>query len=119
MCEDYPLYKNFYHFDKQTFRKLVNDLNPIFIKCIPKKLKYQHTIDKYNGTYLFIKENWDLNEELNNVTDYFSECIRIKCHFGNNTSPCDYWKKYRKQIKDESKRRFNKINEQFMRDTVL
>ena len=90
--ENYPLYNKFYKLTKEKFYDLVSRHNPLIITSIPYQMKLKHTIVPYNNNYLLIKEDWDSSEELNNVTDYFTEIIRIQCNFKNQISPFDYWK---------------------------
>jgi hypothetical protein len=65
---------------------------------IPYKLKKYNFIKYNNERYIIIKDKWKTNFEINNLTDYFSENIRITCKFGNNISPLEYWNKYKKII---------------------
>lgn len=95
---DYPLYNKYYNLSLEHFNNLIKKFKPVIIDYIPNKLKYKNTIEKCNGKYLLIKEDWDGNEEINNVTDYFSEIVRIRCNFKNNKSPFDYWVQHYKNF---------------------
>jgi RimJ/RimL family protein N-acetyltransferase/16S rRNA G966 N2-methylase RsmD len=81
----------YYELTKEKFFELVNNFKPKIIDKIPEQMKDKHKIVKYNNNYLLIQEKWNENEELNNVTDYFTESERIKCNFKNKISPHEYW----------------------------
>lgn len=89
--KDFPLYNKFYELSKDKFFNLVHNLKPEIIDYIPRQIKYKNSIEKYINRYVFIKENWESNEELNNTTDYFTEIIRIQCSFMDSISPFKYW----------------------------
>jgi hypothetical protein len=91
---DYPLYNKYYSLTKQQFFELIEQFKPEIIDYIPPDIKNKHTIVKYNSNYLLIKENWQTNEELNSVTDYFTEIVRIQCNFKHHISPFEFWTKY-------------------------
>jgi hypothetical protein len=109
--EDYPLYNKYYQLTKDKFEQLVQEHKPVFITYVPEKIKRKDTIDKYNNNYLFIKEEWNKNEELNNITDYFSEIVRIQCNFKNNISPFEYWKNNKYWIENKLGNKKNNIKE--------
>jgi 16S rRNA G966 N2-methylase RsmD len=88
---DYPLYNKYYNLTVERFDELIKNFKPVIIDYIPRQLKYKNSIEKCNGKYLLIKEDWDGNEEINNITDYFSEVVRIQCNFKNHESPFNYW----------------------------
>lgn len=43
---------------------------------------------------IVIIDKWKDNTELNNLTDYFSEHVRITCQFGKEPSAAELWAKY-------------------------
>lgn len=47
--------------------------------------------------------NWKLNNELNNVADYFTERCRVHCVFKNNISPLQYWNNNKVKIREQYK----------------
>lgn len=114
----YPLYNKFYSFSCNRFFELINNVNVEFINYIPMKMKYKNSITTYNGNYLLIKENWDRHEELNNMTDYFSERVRIRGNFKNCMCPYDYWQKYKTEIEAKSHEIYGELNIKFIRDTM-
>jgi len=65
-------------------------------------MKYKYSITKFNDSFLLIKENWNKYEELNNITDYFSEIVRIQCNFKNCISPFKYWTGHRTFIEGDN-----------------
>jgi len=111
---NYPLYSKFYKLSKDRFFELVQLHKSTFITTIPEQMRYKDTLEKFNNNYLFIKEDWDKNEELNNITDYFTEDVRIQCNFKNNISPFQYWKNNKFWI--ENKLDHKKNNIKFFRD---
>lgn len=44
---------------------------------------------------IVIIDKWKDNTELNNLTDYFSEHVRITCQFGKEPPAAELWAKYR------------------------
>lgn len=97
---DYPLYRDYYKLDVKHIYNLVQKFKPVI-----KKLKNLDTIKKgmqlikyKNKYYYIIIDIWNTNFELNHLTDYFSEHIRITCHYLNNISPLDYWNRNKKQL---------------------
>jgi len=98
MKRQYPLYRLAYVLTKDRFNDLVKDFNPTILHSIPHNIKFKESIKKYKDRYLFIKEDWSRNEELNNITDYFTEQVRIQCYFKKNPSPLEYWNKHNKEL---------------------
>ncbi len=96
MSLDYPFYKSIYKIRKPHIQKLVKDFKPIIINT---QFLDAH---KYDDSYFIIVDNWKDNYELNSLTDYFTEPIRIMCKFGNHLSPYEYYKRY--------KRKYNNVN---------
>lgn len=115
---DYPLYNKFYELTKDKFFSLTKKLRPKIVDYVPKQMKYKNSIVPYIGRYLLIKEDWDSNEELNNVTDYFSEIVRIQCSFKNNISPFEYWVDHYDEITNKSTDNNGVIQIKEMRDNM-
>jgi 16S rRNA G966 N2-methylase RsmD len=99
---EYPYYNLYYKFNKKQFLKLARNYKPIVFNKIPQELK-KFQIHKFNETYLIIKENYLKTIDINNITDYFSEKIRIQCKFGNFIEPIKYWNENKKNIIQEAK----------------
>lgn len=93
---DYPYYRYYYKLNKENskeLKKLIKNYKAYIIKKnIPYNLK-KYSLTKYENEYFIIKENYLDTYIINNLTDYFSENVRIKCKFGNNISLYDYWQK--------------------------
>jgi 16S rRNA G966 N2-methylase RsmD len=107
--ESYPLYKNYYTFKISKINNLISKFDNIIHEQKPNYIK--NFIQKINlnnkHQFLLIEEKWETNEELNLLTDYFTEDVRIKCNFKNNLSPLDYFNA-----------NYNKINNIFHLDNV-
>lgn len=95
---EYPFYKLIYTLDKNNIKKIVKNFKPIILNNIPNKLKKYNIIKYSDKKYIIIKDKWNDFYELNNLTDYFSENVRITCKFGNNISPLEYWNNNKKYI---------------------
>jgi len=115
----FPYYKKFYDFSKDRFFQLSHNVKSEIINYIPKQMKYKNSIIKYNGNYLLIKEDWDKNEELNNMTDYFSENARVRCNFKNQTTPHKYWKKNHKLIEEKALQKYGNLDIKSIRDVMF
>jgi len=105
--QSYPLYKESYTLTRDRFDKLVDSFRPKIIHEVPAKMNANNMIvHKYNGEYWLIEENWKANEELNNVTDYFTEECRIKCRFGKHDAPIEFWSKNQRKIPKHNVREY-------------
>ena len=113
----YPFYYDYIKFNKNEILKNIKEFNPIVYNYIPNNLK-KYNLSKYNNNYFIIKENYNKTQYINNITDYFSEPIRITCRFGNNISPLEYWNKYKKDIINNTLKRYKKIDVYYLRETI-
>jgi 16S rRNA G966 N2-methylase RsmD len=115
---DYPYYNLYYKFSKKDFLKEVKDYIPKIYEEIPKNIsKYNH-IEKYNKKYFIIKETYNDTKNINNITDYFSEKVRINCRFGNYISPQDYWNKNKRYIIEKSIKKYKILNVYNIREII-
>lgn len=89
---DYPYYSLFYKLKVSAIKKLVTDFKPIIIKHSFKDAQ------KYENQYFVIIDKWGKNYELNSLTDYFTEPVRVHCKFGSYPSPIEYWQKNKEKI---------------------
>lgn len=91
----YPLYRDYYKLNVQHIYDLVLNFKPTinFYETNPKKLELYK-----NKYYFVITDLWQTNTELNSLTDYFSEKIRINCKVINNQKPIDYWNKNKHKL---------------------
>ena len=87
----YPLYRDNYVLTREKFKELVKNFEPVIKNEVPEKMAKRFHPRKYENKYVLIEENWKKNEELNNVTDYFTEQCRINCTFGKHESPYIFW----------------------------
>ena len=56
---------------------------------------------------------------INNITDLFTEKIRIHCKFKNHNSPYEYWNKNKKYIIQKTIEKYKKLNIYNIRDTIF
>lgn len=106
----YPYYKFTYDLDVKHFNDLCKNFKPKIIDYLPKNMRSNTPLEKFDDKYLLIEEDWRKNEELNNFTDYFTEDCRIRCKFANSKSPYKYWK-YNKEILLEKTRSISKLRD--------
>lgn len=90
MSSDFPYYKNIYEFSASRFKQLVDEFKSDILTYNPSTFDLE-TFD--DGKYFILRENWDKNAELNNITDCFTEEARIQCQFRGNESPAEYWQR--------------------------
>lgn len=115
---EYPYYNLYYKIDKKQLLKDVKDYKPtIYFDKVPNEL-HKNKIEKYENNYFIIKENYNATANITDITDYFSESIRVKCRFGNSISPLDYWKKNKKYILNILQQTKD-INIKNIRDTIF
>jgi hypothetical protein len=116
---EYPYYNLYYKLDKKQFLKIIKDFNPIiYFDKLPNKLN-KFTIEKYNDKYFVIDYDYDKTYEINNITNYFSESVRVKCKFGNYESPLVYWTKNKKQILSKTLQQYKILNIKNIQDTIF
>lgn len=116
-CIVYPYYNIYYKFNKKHILHIVKNFKPVIynpknITEIPQNMR-AHSFNKYNNldsSYFIIKDDWKKNEELNNITDYFSESVRVKCSFGNNVCPLDYWNNNKVEILEHTINKYKTLN---------
>jgi hypothetical protein len=113
-CIQYPYYNIYYKFDKKHILQMVKIFKPVIynpknITEIPQNMK-KHKFDKYNNnSYFIIKDDWKKNEELNNLTDYFSESVRVNCSFGTSLCPLVYWENNRAEILENTIKKYKDL----------
>jgi hypothetical protein len=100
-CIEYPFYNIYYKFDKKHILSIIKKFKPIiYTDHIPVEMQ-KEKFDKYDGKYFIMKDDWLTYKEINSLTDYFSENIRIKCSFSDKLSPLDYWSNNKGEIIEE------------------
>lgn len=91
---EYPFYNLYVQFDKNRFMYLVKKYKKHIENIIPSALvSKSNQYEKFNDQYVFIQEDWNANEELNQTTDIFTERCRILCKFGDRMTPAEFWNK--------------------------
>jgi 16S rRNA G966 N2-methylase RsmD len=93
----YPFYNYFYKLDVENIIKIVKNFK---INITNKKID---NAEKYKNKYFIIIDNFTDNYELNTLTDYFTETVRVKCKFGKYMSPLEYWNKNKNKLINKSK----------------
>ena len=78
-----------------TIIQLIQKFKPVIwnAKDISNKMtvRQRSTIHSYEDGQLVIYDDWNKTQHINNITDLFSESVRVKCNFKNNPSPLVYW----------------------------
>jgi hypothetical protein len=99
---EYPYYNLYYKFDKKQILKYIKNFVPEIYYDKFDKLK-NIKMNKFlnsenNNKYFIIEDIYSKTSYINDITDYFSEHIRVKCKFKNYLSPYEYWNKNKKNI---------------------
>jgi len=89
---EYPYYSYSYKWNKAKIKKIVSAFQPHIITESFMNAK------PYQDSYFIIIDKWSDNLELNSITDYFTEKVRVKCSFATFESPYDYWQKNKEKI---------------------
>ena len=114
---EYPYYNLYYNLNKREILKLILEYKPKIYNEIPNiLLKYK--LEKYDNKYFIIKENYLETYIINNLTDYFSEKVRIKCRFGNNISLYQYWNNKKLEIIQETVHKYSHLDIYNLRETI-
>ena len=120
---EYPYYNLYYTLNKKKILEYIKKFTPeIYYHKINelknvKIEKYKNLNDK--DIFFIIKDNYNKNSFINNITDYFSETIRVKCKFKNYLSPYDYWNKNKKEILEKTIQKYKKLNIYNIRETIF
>ena len=115
---EYPYYKYILLFDKKNILKNVKAYKPDIYNIIPNELKKQN-IEKFDNNYFIMKEDYIKTELINNITNYFSEQVRVKCNFINNISPLEYWNKNKKNIIKKTIEKYKKLSVYYIREIIF
>lgn len=106
----YPFYKNAYKLNIAHIKQLALTQNLRITSKPLNNAKYRYplkplilkTTNKLTSKPIpkitIIQASWHQTEELNSLTDYFSEQCRIQCHFKNNQSPLEFWNTHQSQL---------------------
>lgn len=117
---EYPYYNLIYNLDKKKIKEILKTFKPKIFNDKFGELKNKK-IEKYDNKYFIIVDNWDDFYELNKLTDYFTEKVRVKCSFGNYKTPLKYWNDNKSKIINKLKNNLSIINiqEQLYKETKL
>jgi len=114
-CIQYPYYNIYYKFDKKHTLQMVKNFKPVIynpknITEIPQNMR-KFSFDKYeDSSYFIIKDDWKKNEEINKITDYFSESVRVICSFANSLCPLVYWENNKVEILENTIKKYKDLN---------
>jgi len=129
---EYPYYSLSYEFNKKNILQNIKDYKSLIFYEKPKNLNKNNlstfifndiknkniNINNKNKKYFIIKENFLKTEYINSITDYFSEKVRVKCKFGDQLSPLEYWTKYKSELIKETKEKYNSITIHNLREII-
>ena len=102
----YPFYRNAYKLNIAHIKQLALSLNLRLTSKPLNNAKYRYPLKPLTLTtnlspipkITIIQATWQQTEELNSLTDYFTEQCRIQCHFKNNQSPLEFWNTHQSQL---------------------
>lgn len=114
----YPYYSLEYKFNKKKYLEEFKKFKPIIYNTLPKDI-YSTNLLKYDGNYFIIKTNYLDEKMINDLTDFFSEKIRIKCQFLGYITPLEYWKKNKNDIIKNCLNKFNKVDIHGLREIIF
>lgn len=116
---EYPYYNLEYKFNKKKYVKKFIEYKPeIYSNSLPKQINHGNLI-KYNQKYFIIKTNYLDEYEINELTNYFSEKVRVKCQFLGYISPLEYWKKNKNEIIKSCENKFNSVTIHGLREIIF
>ena len=118
---EYPYYSLYKKFVKKNILEYIKEYKSNILYYKPEEFKnknFSKFLFNNKKKYFFIKDNFIKSLNINSITDYFTEHIRIKCKFGNNESPLDYWKKNKEYILNETLKKYNDINIHLLREII-
>jgi len=84
--EQYPFYRTIYKLDKQHIQSLVNNFT---VNISTKRIL---NAEHFEDEYFIIIDKWETNKEINSLTDYFTESVRIRCNIGKYKTPLEYYR---------------------------
>jgi hypothetical protein len=114
---EYPYYRLHKEFNKKRLLRYVKKYKPKIYTENKKFIKYN--IEKFEDIYFVIQDIFEETKHINNITDYFTEKVRVKCKFGNHPSPFEYWTMNKKYIIEKTKKKYNKINIYNLREIIF
>ena len=120
LYDDYPYYNTIYEFNKETVSVLLNNFttNELILTSLNKMPFITKNLAKYKTQYFVIMDEWSRHYELNKLTDYFTEKIRVKCKFKNNMSAVEFWNQNKPKIKKEAIQLFGDSSALSLREII-
>jgi 16S rRNA G966 N2-methylase RsmD len=115
---EYPYYSIEYKFNKKKYLEEFKKFKPTIYREIPKEI-YSKNLSKYDKAYFLIKTNYSDEQLINNLTDYFSEKVRVKCQFLGYTTPLEYWKNNKDDIIKTCQNKFNHLTIHNLREIIF
>ena len=115
---EYPYYSLEYKFNKKKYMDEFEKYKPTIYNTVPRQINPSN-IHKYEQDYFLIKTNYNDEQLINNLTDYFSEKVRVKCQFLGYVSPLQYWNKNKYQIIKTCQNKFNNLTIHNLRDIIF
>ena len=97
--------------------KEIQKFKPIIYLSIPRELDHNKLIP-LGEKYFIIKDEYFKTDKINSLTDFFTEKQRVKCKVRKNQSPLDYWKKNKQEIIKKCFKKYNKINNNLLREVI-
>ena len=113
---EYPYYNIEYKLKKKRVKELLSEFSEKILYERPDD--FNKNIKKCANKYFIIIDNWELNNELNSLTDCFTESVRVKCSFGKHMSPLEYWAKFKQIIIDKTIKKYKKLSIFNLRETI-
>lgn len=63
-------------------------------------------------------DEWTRHLKLNELTDYYTEPVRIQCSFKGNPAPLDYWTKNKEKIMKKAEEKYGNTDIEALRETM-
>ncbi len=105
---EYPYYNYTYKFNKKKYMDEFKKYKPIIYNTVPNELS-KFKLSKYDDSYFIIKSNYLEESFINDLSDYFTEKIRVKCQLLDYLTPLEFWEKNKDDILKTSLIKYNKI----------
>ncbi len=106
--DDYPYLSKISSLNANRVIQYVAEFEPVIWgeKEVSEKLSPQlrAPMERFEGEYMAVYDNWKSTEHINNTTDLFSEQVRVRCNFKKFASPLSYWNSNKARILAKIKR---------------
>ncbi len=114
---EYPYYSYSKKFNKKEILNNISTYKPTMFSKVPNNLSKLH-LEKFNNAFFILKEDYLKTENINSITDYFTEKYRVKCKFGNFEIPFNYWQKHKKMLIDKTIKKYGKLSISNLREII-